>query len=102
MAAELIDNNVYQGTDGMGWHADDENELEQNSAIASVSLGSERKFVFKHRLYQDRISIVLEHGSLLVMKGSTQSHWLHALPSTKRVNNSRINLTFRRIIDNSP
>ena len=95
-------NLYHSGTDSIGWHADNEPEIEKNSAIASISLGSARRFVFKHKLQHDKVSIILKPGSFLLIKGSTQSHWLHALPSTKRVNEPRINLTFRHMIDNLP
>lgn len=90
--------NLYHtGTEGMAWHSDGESELVKNGAIASISLGAERKFSFKHKKEQEVISCILEHGSLLLMKGETQSHWLHRLPPTKKVNAPRINLTFRKI-----
>ena len=92
-------NLYHDGGEGMGWHSDDEPELKRNGAIASVSFGAERKFVFKHRLTGEKLDLILERGSLLVMKGSTQSHWLHALPASKRVKGERVNLTFRTIGD---
>ena len=91
--------NLYNsGDEGMSWHSDDEKALGTNTVIASLSLGAERKFAFKHKLNKDVISIILEHGSLLIMKGSTQSNWLHSLPKTKKVTSPRINLTFRTIV----
>lgn len=94
--------NLYpEGSDGMGWHSDDEKELRPLAAIASVSLGRERKFSFKHKVTKESVSIQLENGSLLLMKGLTQKHWLHQLPKTKKIIGSRINLTFRSIIDES-
>lgn len=92
-------NLYHDGDEGMGWHADDEPELEQNSPIASVSLGAERRFDFKHKETDERVSVMLEHGSLLVMNALSQKHWLHQLPKTKKVNDSRINLTFRTLND---
>lgn len=90
--------NLYDtGEEGMGWHSDDENELEKDGIISSLSLGAERKFSFKHKNTKQTVSIILETGSLLVMKGPTQSNWLHALPTTKKVKEARINLTFRNI-----
>ncbi len=92
--------NLYpEGIDGMGWHSDDEKELRPLAAIASLSLGSERKFSFKHRITKESISLTLENGSLLLMKGSTQKNWLHQLPKTKKDIGPRINLTFRNIIE---
>lgn len=90
-------NLYHSGEEGMGWHSDAEKDLKENAAIASVSFGAERKFAFKHKHTQETISLNLEHGSLLVMKGTTQTHWLHRLPPTKKVNSARVNLTFRTI-----
>ncbi|WP_421804181.1 alpha-ketoglutarate-dependent dioxygenase AlkB family protein [Flagellimonas sp.] len=91
--------NLYHtGEEGMGWHTDNEKELKKNGAIASYSFGAERKFVFKHKTTKEKVDLLLDHGSLLVMKGATQNHWLHRLPPTKKVRSARINLTFRTII----
>jgi alkylated DNA repair dioxygenase AlkB len=91
--------NLYRdGRDGMGWHADDEPELGRDPAIASVSLGATRRFCMRHRKQKRQVlAIELEHGSLLSMQGSTQHHWVHALPKTARPVGERINLTFRRV-----
>lgn len=90
--------NLYHtGDEGMAWHSDAEKDLKKDGAIASVSFGAERKFSFKHKLTAQTISVLLEHGSLLMMKGKTQSHWLHRLPPTKRIAQPRVNLTFRTI-----
>ena len=83
----------------MGWHSDGEKDLKKNGAIASLSLGAERKFAFKHKATQQTISVLLEKGSLLEMKGITQENWLHRLPPTKKIKIPRINLTFRTIED---
>jgi alkylated DNA repair dioxygenase AlkB len=82
----------------MAWHSDGEKDLKENGAIASLSFGAERKFSFKHKLSKEVVSLNLKPGSLLVMKGLTQKHWLHRLPPTKKVFDARINLTFRTII----
>ena len=91
-------NLYHSGEEGMAWHSDGEKTLLDNGTIASVTLGAERKFSFKHKETKQRIDIILENGSLLLMKGTTQRNWLHRLPPTKRVNSPRINLTFRTII----
>jgi alkylated DNA repair dioxygenase AlkB len=91
-------NLYHNGNEGLGWHSDDEESLGKNNNIASLSLGAERKFLFKHKLTKQTVSILLEHGSLLVMKGSTQSNWLHSLPKSKKISQPRINLTFRSIL----
>jgi len=88
-------NLYHNGNEGMGWHSDDEKPLGKNNTIASLSFGAERKFSFKHKRTKQIVSLVLEHGSLLVMKGATQSNWLHSLPRSKNITQSRINLTFR-------
>jgi alkylated DNA repair dioxygenase AlkB len=91
-------NLYHDGNEGMAWHSDDEKSLGRNTTIASVSFGAERKFSFKHRETRETISVVLEHGSLLLMKDATQTHWLHSLPKSKKVKAPRINLTFRTIV----
>ncbi len=82
-------NLYHDGSEGMSWHSDSEKELKKHGAIASVSLGAERKFSFRHtRTYKqnrEAVSQVLEHGSLLVMQGKTQTHWQHCLPVTKKL-----------------
>lgn len=88
-------NLYHDGSEGMAWHSDGEKDLKKNGAIGSVSFGAERKFSFKHKETGKTVSLVLQHGSLLVMKGTTQSHWLHRLPPTKKVTQPRVNLTFR-------
>jgi alkylated DNA repair dioxygenase AlkB len=94
-------NLYHDGNEGMTWHSDGETELKLNGAIASLSLGAERKFSFKHKKTKEIVSLVLEHGSLLVMKSVTQTHWLHCLPTTKKIGTARINLTFRMIENKS-
>lgn len=91
--------NYYRdGKDSNGWHADNEKELGINPIIASVSFGAERTFQLKHNLYKDqKKSIVLEHGSLLLMKGTTQHYWKHQIPKTAKPIGPRINGTFRVI-----
>jgi alkylated DNA repair dioxygenase AlkB len=91
--------NLYHtGEEGMAWHSDGEKDLKKNGAIGSLSFGAERKFSFKHKSTKETISILLEHGSLLVMKDTTQAHWLHRLPPTVKTLKPRVNLTFRTII----
>ncbi len=91
-------NLYHSGEEGMAWHSDAEKDLKKNGAIASVSFGAARKFAFKHKETKETISLNLEHGSLLIMKGTTQTHWLHRLPPTTKVNTPRVNLTFRTIV----
>jgi len=91
--------NLYRnGQDSNGWHADNEKELGKNPVIASVSFGANRMFHLKHRINCDlKHKLVLEHGSLLIMKGTTQHFWLHQIPKTKKKVEARINLTYRII-----
>lgn len=91
--------NYYRdGKDSNGWHADNEKELGTNPVIASVSFGAERTFQLKHNSDKDqKKSIVLEHGNLLLMKGTTQHFWKHQIPKTAKPIGPRINLTFRVI-----
>lgn len=89
-------NNYRHGKDSNGWHADNEKELGHNPIIASVSFGAERVFQLKHNTIENlRQNIILQHGSLLVMQGTTQHFWKHQIPKTAKEIDSRINLTFR-------
>lgn len=90
-------NLYHDGQEGMAWHSDDEKALARESGIASVSFGATRKFAFKHKTNKTTVDIILEPGSLLVMKNETQTNWLHRLPKTTKVSEPRINLTFRTI-----
>jgi len=90
-------NLYHSGEEGMAWHSDAEKDLKKDGAIASISFGAQRNFCFKHKLSQETVAVLLEHGSLLVMKGTTQSNWLHRLPPAKRIKTARVNLTFRTI-----
>tara|TARA_B100000497_G_scaffold16617_1_gene19415 strand:- start:69 stop:671 length:603 start_codon:yes stop_codon:yes gene_type:complete len=91
--------NLYRnGQDSNGWHADDEKELGENPIIASLSLGAERIFHLKHKKIKTlKHKLILHNGSLLLMKGTTQHHWFHQIPKTKKMIKKRINLTFRLI-----
>lgn len=94
--------NLYRhGNDRMGWHADDEPELDPAAPIASLSLGASRELRFRHRSRasgQPPFNLRLEDGDLLVMEPPTQQHWQHGLPSRARVTTRRLNLTFRVIV----
>ena len=95
-------NLYHNGNEDMGWHSDDEKSLgKDNNTIASLSFGAERKFSFKHKQTKQTVSLVLEHGSLLIMKDATQRNWLHSLPKSKNITEPRINLTFRTIHESS-
>lgn len=91
-------NHYRDGRDSMGWHSDDEPELGLNPVVASLSFGSERRFLLKHRAQPEmKREFLLSSGSLLVMRGALQHHWRHSVPKSLRVTEPRINLTFRQI-----
>ena len=94
----VLANWYRDGRDAMGWHSDDERELGPRPVIASISLGAVRRLAFKHRRDpQQKLTVELPHGSLLLMRGDTQANYRHALPRTTRPVLDRINLTFRQI-----
>jgi len=94
--------NYYRDqNDSMGMHSDDEAELGKQPLIASLSLGEQRNFVLRHK-YRKNIGsfkLALEPGSLLIMKGDTQRNWKHGVPKQRSICGSRLNLTFRSIIN---
>jgi alkylated DNA repair dioxygenase AlkB len=91
-------NLYHSGEEGMAWHSDGEKDLKKDGAIGSLSFGAERRFSFRHKATKQTVSVMLEHGSLLVMKDATQTHWLHRLPPTTKILKPRVNLTFRTIV----
>ncbi len=91
--------NLYRnGLDSNGWHADNEKELGKNPLIASLSLGETRRFDLKHNFTKEKLSFDLKAGSLLIMGGSMQHFWKHQIAKSKKIEQARINLTFRKII----
>lgn len=92
--------NLYRNEkDSNGWHADNEKELGRDPVIASLSLGEERVFQIKHNSNKEiKQNIILQHGSLLVMKNGAQIHYKHQIPKATKPKKERINLTFRKII----
>ena len=95
--------NLYRdGQDHISWHTDNEPELGKNPVIASVNFGESRRFLLrrheKERQPLEKIELLLTHGSVLIMQGETQHHWQHSVPKQAKVNQPRINLTFRQII----
>ena len=92
--------NLYRnGQDSNGWHSDNEKELGTNPIIASVSFGATRRFDLKHQSNKQKLSFQLTSGSLLVMGGEMQHFWKHQIPKQKNINNPRVNLTFRQVLD---
>lgn len=92
-------NYYHNGTEGMAWHSDGEPDLLKDGPIGSLSFGAARKFAFKHKATGLKVSQILPHGSLLMMRGTTQTHWLHRLPPVAGVVHPRVNLTFRTIVE---
>ena len=94
-------NSYRDHRDGMGLHSDDEPELGIAPFIASVTFGALRQFVMKHRYRKDiaNVKLLLPSGSLLLMKGETQSYWKHGVPKQTKPCGPRLNLTFRQILD---
>lgn len=92
--------NLYRdGRDSNGWHADNEKELGKHPQIASISFGANRSFHIKHRkMKSEKYKLDLQHGSLLLMEGAMQEHWLHQISKTAKPVGPRINLTFRKFI----
>lgn len=88
-------NLYHSGKEGMGWHSDNEDSIVPESAIASLSLGAERKFRFRHNETREIVEMLLPDGSLLLMSGKTQQCWKHELPKMMKVTEPRINITFR-------
>ena len=88
-------NRYRNGQEGMAWHSDDEAELGRNTVIASLSFGAPRKFALRHRESQQKRELMLQHGQLIVMRGETQRYWQHAIMKSSRVEDERVNLTFR-------
>jgi alkylated DNA repair dioxygenase AlkB len=92
-------NRYRSGKDSVSWHADDEPEFGERPVIASVSFGATRSFQLRHKTRKGlKATIELGHGSLLLMRGDTQAHWLHRVPKTTRAVEERLNLTFRRVV----
>jgi alkylated DNA repair dioxygenase AlkB len=91
-------NYYVDGRSKMGFHSDEIDNLEANTQIIIISLGTERKLSFRSKAdYSQRRQYLLPHGSLLYMSQRTQELWSHAI---KRANvlDGRISLTFRRIV----
>lgn len=90
-------NRYRDGKDSISWHTDAEKELGKNPVIASLNFGAERKFQLKHKDTNERIDILLKHGSLLIMQGELQHYWKHQIAKSKKITQERVNLTFRII-----
>ena len=97
----VLCNRYRNGKDSVSWHNDNEPSMGISPAIASLSLGSERKFQLRLKNGGKPINFWLEHGSLLVMKPGCQENWVHQIPKTSLTVTERINLTFRPHINGS-
>ena len=96
--------NLYRdGSDGVDWHADDEKEFGPLPVIGSLSLGATRRFDLRRvDNPNEKVSIDLHHGDLVIMRGTTQALWRHRVPKTKKPVGERINLTFRTVFPEIP
>lgn len=94
----LLLNRYRDGTDSIGFHTDAEPELGPNPAVATLSFGAARDFVMRHKRAKEVLTYRVAHGSLLVMGGTAQHHWLHAVPKTDGAVGERVSLTFRYIV----
>jgi alkylated DNA repair dioxygenase AlkB len=95
----VLGNYYRSGNDSMGWHADKEKELGTHPIIASLSLGASRRFLLRHNKTREQLELLLTDGSLLLMGGSLQHHWRHCVPKAPSAAGTRINLTFRLILN---
>jgi len=91
-------NQYRDGRDSMGMHSDDEPELGPQPVIASLSYGATRTFILRHKHSGRTVKVDLTDGSLLLMAGDLQHHWLHGINKSSRKIEPRINLTFRFIV----
>ena len=97
----LLMNRYRNGDDSMGWHSDAEPELGLNPPVLSLSLGATRRFLMKPRAHhppEPTREWRLTDGAVLLMGGSTQHHYRHAIPRQRGVAGERLNLTFRRVL----
>ena len=91
----VVGNRYLTGKDSIGWHSDNFPQIGKRPAIASLSLGSTRKFKLRHKDSGETVDYHLESGSLLIMLPGCQEDWVHAVPKTARPVGERINWTFR-------
>jgi alkylated DNA repair dioxygenase AlkB len=94
----LLLNRYRDGRDSIGFHSDAEPELGRNPVVATLSFGTEREFVLRHRRSKETLTYRLGSGSLLVMGGASQHHWVHGIPRTEAEVGERISLTFRLLL----
>ena len=84
------------GRDSVAWHADDRGRGRyRDTMVAILSLGSPRQFLLRPRGGGTSLRRVLAHGDLLVMGGSCQRTWEHAVPKTAKPVGPRMSIQFR-------
>lgn len=92
--------NLYpDGNSGMAWHDDLGFNIDESASIVSLSLGAARDFLMRHKESGEKVSIQLNHGDLIIMSSDMQRNWEHSVPKRKKVIGSRVNLTFRQMLD---
>lgn len=94
---EVLINAYRDGQDSMGWHSDDEPELGPDPVLASISLGEERPFRWRHKITGKAQGIKLQNGSLMLLDGKFQREYQHSVPKSRTATGLRINLTFRQV-----
>ena len=90
-----VGNRYVTGKDSIGWHSDSFPQIGKSPAIASLSLGSTRRFKLRHNESGQVVDYDLESGTLLIMLPGCQEDWQHAVLKTSRPVGERINWTFR-------
>lgn len=84
------------GRDSVAWHGDTTGRSRhEDTMVAIVSFGAARRLLLRPRLGGESLGFALGHGDLLVMGGSCQRTWEHAIPKTTRDVGPRISVQFR-------
>jgi alkylated DNA repair dioxygenase AlkB len=83
------------GRDSVAWHGDNSGRRVHETIVAIVSLGNPRAFLLRPRRGGQTLRYMAGHGDLLVMGGTCQRTWEHAVPKTARPAGPRISVQFR-------
>jgi alkylated DNA repair dioxygenase AlkB len=84
------------GSDSVAWHGDRiARESPSDTMVAILSLGAARTFALRPKSGGPGLRLQVGHGDLLVMGGSCQRTWQHAIPKTARCLGARISIQFR-------
>ncbi|QUR68704.1 alpha-ketoglutarate-dependent dioxygenase AlkB [Mycobacterium spongiae] len=84
------------GSDSVAWHGDTIGRSKtEDTMVAIVSLGATRVFAMRRRGGGRSLRLPLAHGDLLVMGGSCQRTWEHAVPKTTAPAGPRVSIQFR-------